>query len=107
MTDHLADSMLLELREQTRWLRFLGLQQVRPILLELLRDQRERLAFDLSDGSRTTREVAAQVGVSGATISRWWTKWAALGIVSQDERGTARHLVRIDDVGMSERQSGE
>jgi CRP-like cAMP-binding protein len=95
-----SNEILQELQRQTRWLRFLGLQQLRPILLELLRDPRERRAFELSDGSRSTREVGEIVGVSGATISRWWTKWAAVGIVSQDERGTAQHLVSVEDAGL-------
>lgn len=93
------NELLAELQEQTRWLRFLGLQQLRPLLITLLRDERERRAFDLSDGDRTTRQVAAQVGVSAATVSRWWNRWAALGLVTTDDRGRARHLVALEDIG--------
>lgn len=92
--------LLAELKEQTRWLRFLGLQQIRPLVAQLLRDERERRAYDLSDGSRTTREVAASAGVSNATISRWWTRWVALGLATTDDRGRARHMVSLADIGV-------
>jgi hypothetical protein len=96
----MSDDVLTELREQTRWLRFLGLQQIRPLLVQLLRDEKERRAYDLTDGARTTRDIGDVVGVSGPTISRWWSRWTALGIATADERGTTRHMIRLDDLGL-------
>lgn len=95
------DPLLAEMQEQTRWLRFLGLQQIRPLLIELLRDERERRAYDLTDGVRTTRELAASSGASNATISRWWTRWVALGLATTNDHGRARHMVKLADIGMS------
>jgi len=94
------DLVLAELREQTRWLRFLGLQALSPVLMSALRDERERQAYELSDGSRGTREIGDAVRVSPMTISNWWKRWAAIGIVQQDARGRAARIVSISALGL-------
>ena len=94
------ESVISELREQTKWLRFLALQQLRPALNELLPSKTERLAYDASNGMRTSRDVAAHANVSQATISRWWNKWAARGLGSVDDRGRFQHLSELASVGI-------
>lgn len=98
---------LRELRQQTRWLRFMALQTLPAILADVLRDARERRAYELSDGSRTTRQVASLTASSPATISRWWSKWRALGLASHDATGRVTHLVSLEEVGMIPAQKAE
>ena len=94
------DSVLAELREQTKWLRFLALQELRPALGELLPSRAERVAYDASNGMLTSREVAFEASVSQPTISRWWNKWAARGVGTVDDRGRFRHLTELSAVGI-------
>lgn len=94
------EAVLVELREQTKWLRFLALQQLRPALSEVLAGKAERIAYDMSDGTRTQRDVASDANVSQATISRWWNRWAARGLGTVDDRGRFKHLTELASVGI-------
>jgi DNA-binding transcriptional MocR family regulator len=95
-----SDEVLVELREQTRWLRFLGLQALAPALESTLKSDSERSAYDVSDGTRSTRAVADMVGVSQKTISNWWQKWASAGIATTDPTGRAAHMASLRSAGI-------
>lgn len=59
-----ADDLILsELREQTKWLRLMGFQGLRPLLQQWLRTDKHRAVFEHSDGQRSSREVAKLAGV--------------------------------------------
>ncbi len=94
------EMILRELREQTKWLAFLAKIELRKVVDVSLVSAAERRAFDASDGSRSTRDVAGEVGVSQPTISRWWSRWQALGIVTVDERGRANRLASLYELGL-------
>lgn len=94
------DELLIELKEQTKWLRFLGLRALGPALESVLKTSAERRAYDLSDGMKSTRAVADEVGVSQRTISNWWQRWASAGIVETDSAGRARHLATLASSGI-------
>jgi hypothetical protein len=48
----------------------IGLQQI-------FDDPKQLLAYELSDGKRSTREIGSIVGVDQKTISTWWRGWKA------------------------------
>jgi len=96
------EQILAELRSQTPWLRLLGIQALRPVLAQVLRNDRHRLAYELSDGNRTSRQVAEGAGVGAATVSRLWSEWIALGICmpSRQQAGRAEHLASLSSLGI-------
>lgn len=96
------DEVLSELREQTRWLRFLGLQQVRPVLMGMLTTESQRRVYELSDGSRSVREIAQRSGVSPATVSRLWNALASAGLMveSSSYPGRWQQLVSLERLGV-------
>jgi hypothetical protein len=95
------DAVLAELHEQTRWLRLLGLQALKPLLDKVLKTDKHRLAYELTDGKRTVREVAAAAGVSTGTVSKLWAEWTAAGICfeSRQVAGRAEHLASLVSLG--------
>jgi hypothetical protein len=95
-----ADPLLVELREQTKWLRFLGLRSLGPILEQQLKTDQEKLAYELSDG-RPSRAVGDAVGVTGRSILNWWAKWTAAGIAVDQGGGRVIRLASLTQVGMS------
>ncbi len=97
------DAILLELQRQTRWLRLLGLQALRPLLQETLRTDKQKLAFELSDGQRSVREVARLAGIGIGTVSRMWAQWIASGICVEAAAapGRAEHLASLSQLGTS------
>jgi hypothetical protein len=96
------DDVLAELRTQTSWLRLLGLQTLRPALDDLLKSDKQKVAYEFSDGSRTTRQVAEMAGIGAGTVSRWWTEWLAIGVCMEapSHPGRAKHLASISDLGI-------
>lgn len=102
MVDRSADPILSELRAQTKWLRLLGLQALRPMLVDALRTDKQRAVYECTDGERSIREVAKLAGVGTGSVSRMWTQWIALGICteSQATAGRAQHLASLSQLGL-------
>lgn len=97
-----TEDILGELKEQTRWLRVLALQEIRPALEETLDKPEMRVVYELSDGRRTAREIAdaASIG-SHSTVTAWWSKWAGLGLMEASRRkGRKQRIVSLADLGI-------
>ena len=97
------EAVLTQLREQTKWLRFLGLQALHPLLVEVLASDKHRLAYEVSDGSRTVREVARLAGIGATTVFGLWREWMAIGICleSAERAGRAQHLMPLSRLGIA------
>ena len=102
MTPSENDEILQELREQTKWLRLLGFQALKPALLAVLQSDKQRGVYEHSDGKRTVREVAALAGVGPATVSRLWNEWLAAGLCTESPQrpGRAQHLAPLSRLGI-------
>jgi transposase len=60
--------------------------------------------YELSDGERSTREIAALLGLgSNATVANYWKKWNRLGIVEPSEKhqGRSRRICSLGEVGLT------
>lgn len=87
--------------EQLAWTRAIALPTVRSAILASLNTEKERAAFEASDGRRSTRDVASIAGVkSHNTIAVWWKKWRSLGVAAEAPGGRAGHLVCLADLGI-------
>ncbi len=79
------------------------MQQLRSILEQNLKTEAERLVYELSDGNRSTREIAVLVGLgSKTTVSVYWEKWTKLGIVQESgtHEGRYERVCSLGEVGM-------
>jgi hypothetical protein len=106
MSDELKTLKSIEqkLDQLLKWTRFAGMQQLRSILTQNLTKDTEMLLYELSDGERTTREIARLAGVgSNATIASYWKKWSKIGIVEPSERrrGRYRRICSLEEVGLT------
>jgi hypothetical protein len=93
-----------KLDQLLKWTRFAGLQQLRNVLTQHLGTDKELLIYELSDGERTTREIAQLVRVgSNATVAGYWKKWSKLGIVepSQKRQGRFQRICSLEEVGLT------
>jgi hypothetical protein len=107
-----ADPLLRELREQTLWLRLLVIRSMRSEFAAALPTELHRQVYDLSNGIRTTRDIAASAGVGAATVSRWWTQWVRQGLMMPSEAHSGRwsHLASVEELGLGvigERQEAD
>lgn len=94
------DELVQIQREQLRWLRALALPQVRATVIETLKSPSERKAYDLCDGTRTGREIAAAADVSPATVSGWWKKWRLMAIAEDVEGRRVAHIATLAELGL-------
>ncbi len=49
---------------------------------------KERLVYDLSDGTRSSRKLETETGVPRSTVSDWWREWRRRGLAVEDAAGT-------------------
>ena len=89
------------LRELLKWTRFGGMLRLKDILNQTLLTPVEKLVYELSDGNRSTREIARHIGKGHVTIFRYWEKWRKMGIIEPAEReGRYRHICSLEEVGL-------
>lgn len=90
-------------QEMLKWVRLQGMQTARVILADCLKKDAEKRAYHFSDG-RESREVGRLAGISHMTVTNYWKKWAALGIVEPVRaRGGERYrrVFSLEDFGMT------
>jgi predicted transcriptional regulator len=89
------DDILEELKEQTKWLRFLAIPQLKKLMEETLITKEQKRIYDLSDGNVSTQSIqkkllAEGLKVSHMTVYNYWRRWNALGLVIPSEKYAGR-----------------
>ena len=98
------DERAIELLEElVAWTRFSSRSALSELWESVLRDDRHLLAYELSDGSRSQKDVGEAVGLSQPAVSGLWQRWRRLGIVRASGARVA-HLARPSDMGMERAQ---
>jgi len=103
------NDLLKELREQTKWLRILALPNLKKTVEENLTTIEQRRMYDLSDGKRSTYDVAKKlltegIKVSHTTVYNYWKRWSALGIVfpSEEYSGRFEKIMDLKDLNLKD-----
>lgn len=68
------------LKEILKWIKFAGMNQVKTILTDELKTDADKVAYQKSDGTCGTVELAKLSGVSNKTIDNMWDKWLKMGL---------------------------
>jgi DNA-binding transcriptional ArsR family regulator len=71
-------------------------------LEEELADPKRKQIYELSNGERSSREIAKIVGdVSYSTITVYWKQWAQKGLMTPAQRvGRYKHTVDLKEYGL-------
>lgn len=98
------DRMIELLEELVKWTRVTSIPSVKKLLLEILTSPEEKIAYQSSNGKRTSREVSRQANASHKTVAKWWRNWIKTGIAeSISVKGggrRARKIFSLDDFGI-------
>lgn len=97
------DSIIKLLEEMVKWTKVTSIPHVKKLLLEILSSPEEKVAYQSSDGERTSREVADMANVSQFRIAKWWKAWIKAGIaeaVSVQRGERAKRIFSLDDFGV-------
>lgn len=103
MSEDVLGKQLEVAEEQLRWLRAAAIPSVRETVAAVLTATKQRQAFELCDGKRTSTEVAAKAKVPKTTLSRWTGQWRHLGIANEvsTPNGTRiKHLISLEALGL-------
>jgi DNA-binding MarR family transcriptional regulator len=90
------------LLEVVAWLRFQNRSNLALTLEQAFSTERERLMYELTDGSRSQGEIAKLVGVAQPTVLHAWNRWRRIGVVVEvpHVKGRCRRLVSLRDLGL-------
>ena len=96
------DRIELRLTEICMWLRFQNRETLGGLLQEVLRSDRDKLVFELTDSVNSTTKIAKAAKVSQPRISQIWNSWKPLGIIVEvpGTRGKYKHICSLNELGM-------
>lgn len=95
-----SEERLIELTEELlAWTRFANREALTKAWRQILADPRHLIAYELSDGTRSQKEVGDGSGLSQPSVSNLWQRWRRLGI-ARDRAGRAVHIARPSDLGL-------
>lgn len=80
MRDNEPNEQIKLLREIAKWSRFMGFSQVKDILEYQLKEEKNALAYHLSDGTNTSRIIAKATGINRPKVIELWRAWMSLGL---------------------------
>ncbi len=102
MDDQIARLMLDKLDEISLWLKFSCRDGLRETVKSVLRDEKDALIYDMTDGVNSTTDISKKVGCSQPTISNIWGRWRKIGIVSEvaGVQGRCRVLSSLEELGL-------
>ncbi|MCJ7632942.1 hypothetical protein MUP77_11195 [Candidatus Bathyarchaeota archaeon] len=77
--DNNSDQIRL-LSEILKWIKFTGMKEVKSTLTNVLDTDAKKRAYQESDGTKGTVELANLVDVSQQTIHNMWEAWHRMGL---------------------------
>jgi hypothetical protein len=102
-TQQKDERMIQLLEELVKWTKVTSLPKVKEMIEVLLKTPEQRIAYSISDGRKTTREVAKISGLGKNVVSKEWRKWTRSGIadaIPVPGGDRARSLFPLEDLGI-------
>jgi len=100
------EALLEKLDELIFWIKLSVMPTIRKTIVDHLRSDIDKLVYELSDGNRSTREIASMVSrvgrdISHVTVANMWKKWAILNLVMPAQRrGRYERLISLESIGI-------
>ena len=97
--------IVMILEELLKWIKVTSIPFVKKLIFDSLPTNDDKIAYTLSDGIRTSRDVAGYVSLGYVAVASRWNSWIKLGIAEaipvQGGGARARRLFSLDDFGFS------
>ena len=103
MMDNKPNKQLFVLLEEIRiWSKFGGFIELSKLVKETLSTKTERMVYEASDGSRSSREIASKLDITHGTVVNMWRRWHSLGLVeeSSEFKGRFKHIMSLKRLGI-------
>ena len=95
-----------KLDELIFWTRFSALPALRASLVGALREDVDKLVYELSNGERSTRDIAQMISrgrrrITHVTVANMWKKWSILNLVMPAQRkGRYKRVISLESLGI-------
>lgn len=102
----MSSDALIELKrgidELNTWIKLIHGSEVGLHLESILDTDDKKKAFEATDGEKTVREIAEEVGISKDTVSTWWREWRKVSIVMPGHIRADRpkKIISLKDFGL-------
>ena len=82
----LSKDRTIELLEEILlWTKY-DYSETKQKMIEHLDTDEKKIAYQLSDGEKSTRDISKKAGVHFTTIADWWRSWFKLELMEQTEK---------------------
>ncbi|GAB3679671.1 hypothetical protein GCM10028857_01360 [Salinarchaeum chitinilyticum] len=95
------------LKDIRRWVKVIGLQEAKPLLMDALSDEDEerqrdlRITYHLTDGEHGRRDIEDYISYSRGWVGARHTEWANMGLVERDSSSSSyRHVIELEEAGL-------
>ncbi|MGC1120511.1 MAG: helix-turn-helix domain-containing protein [Candidatus Methanofastidiosia archaeon] len=72
------------------------MKEIVPILLDT---DKKRMVYEMTDGQNSRREIAENLKISSATLTKWWKLWYSYGILIVEKKKYKR-IVSLRELGI-------
>jgi len=86
-----------DLSELLKWIKFSGIQEIKPKLESILNTDNKKTVYQLSDG-KSKPEIAKLSNVNADTIKGYWRNWKKLGITKSQSFSGGPRQIRLFDL---------
>ena len=87
-----------DLTELLKWVKFSGIQEIKPKLESILDTDEKKIVYQLSDG-KSKPEIAKMSKVSADTVKNYWRNWKKIGITKSQSFSGGPRQIRLFDLG--------
>jgi hypothetical protein len=95
------------LEDIRRWIRIIGLQEVKPVLKDALSNEDEerqaelRRVFHLTDGTNSTREIDDKIEHSRYWVMDRYEEWSNMGLIeTEGQNSSYKHVISLEEAGI-------
>ncbi len=90
------------MKEVARWTKFRSVSGLRETLVRELNTPQKKLAYELTDGDHSRRDIAQILQITDDSIRSWWDKWYQLALVEESEtrKGRPQRVISLNEVGI-------
>lgn len=72
------------LKEILKWQKIQGMSVFKSLASVLLDSKEKREVYEMTDGTLSVKQISEKAKVATGTISNWWSKWLAEGILYRE-----------------------
>lgn len=96
-----------ELNEIKFWMKLSGIPNLQRVISSNLRNDEDKIVYDFSDGTRSTRDIVVELKKTGrsithTTVANMWKRWSVAGIVVRSEKykGRFKKIISLESLGI-------